>query len=123
MVLSRAIAERGRYPAIDVLQSVSRALPKAGTPEELALLSEARKILAVHEQAAPMIKAGLYEEGIDPETDRALRIWPALDAFIAGENKAVLSDAFIRLGEILSENKAPAPQDQQSVPNETPSGQ
>jgi flagellum-specific ATP synthase len=123
VVLSRTIAERGRYPAIDVLQSVSRALPKAGTAEELALLSEARKILAVHEQAAPMIKAGLYEEGIDPETDRALRIWPALDAFIAGENVTVLSDAFLRLAEILNENKAAAPQEQQISPSETPPGQ
>ncbi len=104
VVLSRKIAERGRYPAIDVLQSVSRALPKAATAEELSLLNEARKILAAHEQAAPMIKAGLYEQGVDPETDRALRIWPALDAFIADQNEGDLRSAFVRLGEILQEN-------------------
>jgi flagellum-specific ATP synthase len=100
VVLERAIAERGRFPAIDVRRSVSRALPKAATPDENAALGEARGLIAAYEEAAMMIQSGLYARGADPVIDRAIEVWPALDAFV-GAPSANCEEAFQRLGAIL----------------------
>lgn len=102
IVLSRDIAERGRFPAIDVRRSVSRSLPDAASDAENALLREARRLIAAYEQAAPMIQIGLYQPGGDPELDRAVRLWPQLDAFVA-EPSASPEAAFEQLAEILNE--------------------
>ncbi|VDC20344.1 FliI/YscN family ATPase [Pseudogemmobacter humi] len=88
VVLSRAIAERGRYPAIDVLRSVSRSLPAAASAEENALLTEARRLLSAYDRAEMMIQAGLYVAGSDALIDRAVKLWPALDGFLAEEAPA-----------------------------------
>jgi flagellum-specific ATP synthase len=60
VVLDRRIAERGRYPAIDLLRSVSRSLPDAASPEENRLIGEARRLLGAYERAELMIQSGLY---------------------------------------------------------------
>ncbi|MDD7970150.1 FliI/YscN family ATPase [Roseinatronobacter alkalisoli] len=101
VVMDRAIAERGRFPAIDVLRSVSRALPKAATPEENARISEARRMLGAYDRAEMMIQAGLYDAGSDPLVDRAIRVWPALDAFVAEPAPGGIRQAFARLAACL----------------------
>lgn len=83
VVLDRIIAERGRFPAIDLLRSVSRSLPWAATPEENRLIADARKVIATWEGAAMMVQAGLYQAGTDAAIDRAIKIWPGLDAYLA----------------------------------------
>jgi flagellum-specific ATP synthase len=83
VVLDRRIAERGRYPAVDLLRSVSRSLPDAASADENTLIGEARHLLGVHDRAELMIQAGLYAAGSDPAIDRAIKLWPALDAFLA----------------------------------------
>lgn len=83
VVMDRRIAERGRYPAIDLLRSVSRSLPEAANAAENALISDARRLLGAWDRAEMMIQAGLYAKGSDPMVDQAIRIWPALDAFLA----------------------------------------
>lgn len=83
VVLDRKIAERGRYPAIDLLRSVSRSLPEAASPQENGLISDARRVLAAYDRAEMMIQAGLYVPGSDHLVDRSVRLWPALDAFLA----------------------------------------
>jgi flagellum-specific ATP synthase len=83
VILDRQIAERGRYPAIDLLRSVSRSLPEAASDEENALIAEARRLLGAYDRAELMIQAGLYAAGSDAMIDRAIRLWPALDAFLA----------------------------------------
>ncbi|MDQ2065303.1 FliI/YscN family ATPase [Xinfangfangia sp. CPCC 101601] len=83
VVLDRKIAERGRYPAIDLLRSVSRSLPHAASAEENVLISEARRSLGAYDRAEMMVQAGLYVQGSDPAVDRAIRLWPALDGFLA----------------------------------------
>ena len=89
VVLSRAIAESGRYPAIDVLQSVSRSLPDAASPEENATIAQARTTLEVLRRNELMITSGLYEAGRDPEIDAALRRRSKLEAVLAGRSKDV----------------------------------
>ena len=83
VVMDRKIAERGRYPAIDLLRSVSRSLPAAATEAENALISQARQLLGAWDRAEMMIQAGLYAKGSDPLVDAAIKVWPTLDAFLA----------------------------------------
>ena len=56
IVLSRKIAERGHYPAIDVLRSVSRSLPKAATDEQNQMLQIVRRLMTTYEEIAPMVR-------------------------------------------------------------------
>lgn len=87
IVLDRAIAEAGRFPAIDVLRSVSRALPDAADRVENALISEARKRLGTWDRAALMVQSGLYETGSDPQIDAAIACHEKLDAFMTIKDK------------------------------------
>ncbi|MGP9788477.1 FliI/YscN family ATPase [Roseinatronobacter sp. NSM] len=103
VIMDRAIAERGRFPAIDVLRSVSRALPKAATPEENARISEARRILGAYDRAEMMIQAGLYEAGSDPLVDRAIKVWPGLDAFVGEAAPGGIRQAFAKLAACLDQ--------------------
>lgn len=83
VVMDRKIAERGRYPAIDLLRSVSRSLPWAATAGENEVISSARKLIATWENAEMMVQAGLYQSGSDPAIDRAVQCWPELDHFLS----------------------------------------
>ena len=105
-ILSRQIAERGRYPAIDVLRSVSRSLPHAATADENATLRQCRRMLALYEELAPMLRANLYEFGKDAEADGAIAMFPALDAFMGTRNDKGIEAAFSALREILDSVKA-----------------
>jgi flagellum-specific ATP synthase len=106
VVMDRAIAERGRYPAIDLLRSVSRSLPDAASAEENALISAARRLLGAYDRAEMMIRAGLYAKGSDPVVDEAIRIWPALDAFLAEDAPGGVPASFARLAECLAAPQA-----------------
>ncbi len=88
VVLDRRIAERGRYPAIDLLRSVSRSLPWAATDVENELIVRTRRLLSAWDRAEMMVQAGLYQKGTDPTVDQAIRHWPALDAFLAEDAPA-----------------------------------
>lgn len=101
VILDREIAERGRFPAIDVRRSVSRSAPMAWTEEEQLLAMRARRLLAAYEEAAPMIQAGLYIPGADPVLDAAVKVWPEIDAFIGSIVRPPDGAAFARLATIL----------------------
>ncbi len=102
VVMDRKIAERGRFPAIDLLRSVSRSLPLAATDEENALISAARRHLGAWERAELMVQAGLYSAGSDPAVDAAIKIWPALDAFLAEDAPQGIKGSFSRLAHCLA---------------------
>ncbi|MEP1332001.1 MAG: FliI/YscN family ATPase [Lentilitoribacter sp.] len=101
VVLERSIAERGRYPAVDVLRSISRSLPAAATQEENLILSDTRKLLSIYTKNETMISAGLYTHGSDPQIDRAIKAWPELDGFIAKVKTQGIKDSFNQLNLIL----------------------
>ena len=105
-VLDRAIAERGRYPAIDLLRSVSRSLPAAASGDENALIADARRLLGAYDRSELMIKAGLYVSGADPLTDRAIAVWPALDAFLAEDAPDGVGQSFTMLSGALKPSQA-----------------
>lgn len=100
VVLDRAIAERGRFPAIDVLRSVSRSLPGAASADENALLMRARAMLGAYAESELMIRAGLYAPGSDPQLDEAVRLYPAIDRFV-GLPCACIEDSFAQLAAAL----------------------
>jgi len=110
VVLDRAVAERGRYPAINILKSVSRSLPGCNSAEENALIGRARRLLALYEDMAELIRLGAYRKGTDAQVDEAVRLQPALEAFLTqGRNEATsLEDSYAALEAVL-DTPAPAP--------------
>ncbi|WP_103332090.1 FliI/YscN family ATPase [Pseudotabrizicola formosa] len=102
VILDRRIAERGRFPAVDLLRSVSRSLPAAASDPENALIAQARSIIAAWERAEMMVQAGLYQKGSDPLIDQAIRLWPELDQFLAEDAPGNgIEGSFARLAECL----------------------
>ncbi len=102
VVLDRTIAERGRFPAIDLLRSVSRALPEAATDDENALISKGRELLGHYSRSEMMIQAGLYTAGSDPVLDQAIAAWPCLDAFLTQSEVTDSAASFQRLAACIS---------------------
>jgi len=82
IVLDRAIAERGRFPAVNILRSVSRTMPDCNTEADNQLVEMARQIISTYENMAEMIRLGAYKRGTDPDVDRAIQIYPAIDNFL-----------------------------------------
>ena len=110
VVLDREIAERGRFPAVDVSRSVSRCLPDAGSANENASIAKARAMLSAYERAELMIQAGLYVPGSDPVVDRAIDVWPRLERFFSQPERANVAESFRALQECLD----PPPADEGS---------
>lgn len=101
VVLDRGIAERGRFPAIDVTRSVSRSLPDAANSDENQLIRTARRHLGVYAQAELMIQSGLYAKGSDAKIDEAVACHDALDAFVAASSPQGVDAAFFKLRQAL----------------------
>ncbi|WP_417599281.1 FliI/YscN family ATPase [Pararhodobacter oceanensis] len=101
VILDRAIAERGRFPAIDLMRSVSRSLPAAASPSENAQISEARRLIGAWERAEMMVQVGLYAQGSDPLTDRAIKLFARLDGFLGGSGAKSPVESFARLKKAL----------------------
>lgn len=105
VVLDRSIAERGRFPPINVLKSVSRAMPGCNSPRENTVVGRARRLLAVYAEMADLIRLGAYRQGSDPEVDEAIRLQPQLEAFLAqGRSEpGTLDQVYVALEAIVGE--------------------
>ncbi len=103
IVMERQIAERGRYPAINILRSVSRTMPRSCDPLYLPAVTKARQVLATYADMEELIRLGAYRTGSSPEVDEAIALMPQLDAFLAQskEESTSLSDGYARLADIL----------------------
>lgn len=101
VVLDRKIAERGRFPAIDILRSVSRALPEAATEDENSLISKGRQLLGLYDRSEMMIQAGLYTSGSDTALDHAVTVWPGIDEFLSAPEVVDTQTSFDRLAKCL----------------------
>ena len=86
IVMERAIAERGRYPAINILKSVSRTLPKAADPAFWPSVLKARQYMATYSDMEELIRLGAYKQGSDPDVDLAIALHDPLEAFL-GQDK------------------------------------
>jgi flagellum-specific ATP synthase len=101
--MQRAIAERGRYPAINVLKSVSRTMPRAADPAYLPFVNRARQVMATYADMEELIRLGAYRPGSSAEVDEAIRLHGPLEAFLAqGKDEATgLLEGYQRLEQIL----------------------
>ncbi|MBL0948324.1 flagellar protein export ATPase FliI [Brevundimonas sp.] len=108
IVMDRKIAERGRFPAIDVLKSVSRTLPGCQTLPERELNRRARQCLSAYANMEELIRIGAYRAGSDPITDRAIALNPALEGFLSQTPDDVcdMATAFSHLESILNQGLA-----------------
>jgi flagellum-specific ATP synthase len=104
IVMERSIAERGRYPAINVLKSVSRTMPRAADPAYLPLLARARAVMATYADMEELIRLGAYRPGTSAEVDEAIRLHRPLEEFLAQskEESTTLEQGYQRLDQILS---------------------
>ena len=115
IVMERAIAERGRYPAINILKSISRTMPRAADPAFLPVITRARQVMATYSDMEELIRLGAYRPGSSPEVDEAIGLHQPLEAFL-GQNKeesTSLSEGYERLAAILS---APAAAPRPGIP-------
>jgi flagellum-specific ATP synthase len=103
IVMERAIAERGRYPAINVLKSVSRTMPRAAEPGRLPAINRARKVMATYADMEELIRLGAYRPGSSAEVDEAIALHRPLEAFLAQtkEEATGLEEGYRRLEQIL----------------------
>ncbi len=82
VVLDRRIGEGGRYPAVDVLKTLSRAAAGCLDAEQTKLLREARAMISLYNDMADMVRLGAARAGADPSLDRAMRCVPRIEAFL-----------------------------------------
>ena len=101
VVLDRRIAERGRWPAVDVLASLSRVMTQVTPPEHQRLAARMRVLLAAYEERRDLIVLGAYQPGSDPLVDEAIERRPALEAFLAQAPDAPAGDVLALLREAV----------------------
>ncbi len=104
ITLSRAIAERGRFPAVDVLKSISRLQNLLQSPEEKAIAIRARRMMALYSNMEELVRIGAYAKGADAEVDEAVRLWPQLEAFLQQDVHEVTNpdESYAKLAAIIS---------------------
>ena len=103
IVLDRSIAERGRFPAINILRSISRTMPACNNDCENTLVNTARRHLAAYENMAEMIRLGAYRRGSNPEVDEAMNFYAPLEEFLRqGKDESTnFQESYARLSQIL----------------------
>jgi flagellum-specific ATP synthase len=108
-VLSRRIAESGRYPAIDIEASVSRAMHEISSPEQLSLARQLRVAVSTYEHHRDLIAIGAYQRGSDPRVDSALALWPRIQKFLQQDmqERVDLATSLAALQATLAEDPTP----------------
>lgn len=107
IVLDRAIAERGRFPAINILRSVSRSMPACNTQKEREIIAASRKSIATYEDMAELIRLGAYKSGTNPEVDAAILLHPLFEKFLTQrkDERSSLTEGYQELSTILTGGK------------------
>ncbi|MCB1342159.1 MAG: flagellar protein export ATPase FliI [Pseudooceanicola sp.] len=111
VVLDRHIAERGRFPAVNLYRSVSRMLPDCHSPEELAIFQAARRTLARYADMEELIRIGAYRSGADAEVDAAILFFTPAEDFLnqrKGEFVAA-EETFATLHRLLEDSGVQVP--------------
>ena len=106
IVLSRELAERGHYPAIDIGASISRVMPNIVDEEHIKACYQLKRLYSRYRQVQELIPLGAYQAGQDPELDKAVRLYPAIEAFLCQSlnEQADFSQSQQQLLELLNEN-------------------
>jgi flagellum-specific ATP synthase len=108
IVLARAIAQRSRFPAIDITQSISRLASSVVSPDDQKIMSEVVKSIAQYESSRDLIEVGAYLAGTNPAVDRAIKLMPEFERFLAQrpDEAEARSSAMARLKQILAASGA-----------------
>ncbi|MGE0109654.1 MAG: flagellar protein export ATPase FliI [Bdellovibrionales bacterium] len=103
IVLDRSIAERGRYPAVNILRSISRTMPGCNNASENEIVSAARRHLASYENMAEMIRLGAYRKGSNAEVDEAMNYYEPIEQFLhQGKTESdTIESGYGKLAQIL----------------------
>lgn len=103
IVLDREIAERGRFPAIDILRSLSRTMPGCNSEDKNVLVRNARRLMSAYSNMEELIRLGAYRAGSDAEVDEAIRYHDALEEFLSqNQDEGVsLTEGYSQLAGIL----------------------
>jgi flagellum-specific ATP synthase len=104
IVLSRQLAQKGHYPAIDILQSASRVMKGVTTAEHRVLAQKIRETLATYKEAEDLINIGAYKAGSNPRIDKAIRVIEPLNQFLrqSVEDPTRLSSCLRQLQQIFA---------------------
>ena len=104
VTMDRQIAERGRFPAINVLKSISRTMPGCVTPENQPVVQRARQLLSTYDDMEELIRLGAYRAGNDAKVDEAIHFNPVLEEFLAQRKDEMtsLEDGYAWLARILN---------------------
>lgn len=117
IVMERDIADRGRYPAINILKSVSRSLPMAFKEDQQDIFRRSKQLVSAYENMAELIRLGAYRRGSDPQVDEAIALYPMIEEFLT-QNKgdhSTIDEGFEQLAQIIQMpyepeyEEAPAP--------------
>lgn len=111
IVLSRRLASKGHYPAVEVLESTSRVMTDIVPNEVIEIANQARDILATYRENEDLITIGAYKPGLNPKVDRAVRLYDKVVQFLRQKvsEKTSLKDCWINLAKILTESATNAP--------------
>jgi FliI/YscN family ATPase len=82
IVLSRKLTERGHYPPVDVLQSLSRVMPMVTDQQHVQGASAVRELVGAYYDVEDLVSVGAYKPGSQPKSDRAIDRWDAINAFL-----------------------------------------
>lgn len=104
IVLSRRLAGKGHYPAIEILESVSRVMPDIVPREVIDQANEARDILATYREAEDLITIGAYKPGQNPHVDKAVQRHEILTKFLKqkSSDKCSIQDSWKLLNQVLT---------------------
>lgn len=107
IVLSRAVAQRGRYPAIALTESVSRLATAVSSAQERRTAGEAMELIALYESSRDLIEVGAYHSGSNPRLDRAVQVIPDLESFLgqSADEEQPRPEAFVRLRQLLDRKR------------------
>jgi flagellum-specific ATP synthase len=113
IVLSRRIADGGRYPAIDVESSVSRVMHEVVPAPQLALARRLRQSSALYEHNRDLIAIGAYQRGADPRIDAAINRWPQIENYLRQDmnERVTFSESVAQLNAVMHESEATKPKE------------
>ncbi len=108
IIMERAIAERGRFPAINVLKSISRTMPRCNSDDENLIVREAKKFMSTYADMEEMIRLGAYRRGSNPDVDAAIGYHDSFEEFLSQwkDDKTPLADGYLQLKQILETGPA-----------------
>ena len=109
IVMERAIAERGRYPAINILKSISRTMPRSADPQYLPAINRAKQVMATYSDMEELIRLGAYRPGSSADVDEAIALHKPLEDFLGqGKDEATTMGAGYQMLEAILKDTPPA---------------